>query len=145
MSGEGAAGAGGPVGPAGQDEQAGPEGQAGRAGQAGPEGPEGQAGKAGPEGQAGPEGHEARPDVPDDDYDIQSSDQDPSGDLGVSSEREGHAGPGQHAATGVRDTSEGRTTSLDDAPPEQSTGGHEPSPDGLEPKAGYSSKDPRSD
>ncbi|MCD4532534.1 hypothetical protein LRP67_00310 [Nocardioides sp. cx-169] len=90
-------------------------------------------------------GHEGRPDVPDDDYDVTESDQDPSGDMGVSSEREGHAGPGQHAATGVRDTSEGRATPGDDAPPEQSTGNTEPKPEGLEPKAGYSSKDPRSD
>ncbi|MCD4527084.1 hypothetical protein [Nocardioides sp. cx-173] len=90
-------------------------------------------------------GHEGRPDVPDDDYDVTESDQDPSGDLGVSSEREGHAGPGQHAATGVRDTSEGRPAPGDDTPPEQSTGNVEPQPEGLEPKAGYSSKDPRSD
>ena len=88
---------------------------------------------------------DGRPDVPDDDYDVQESDQDPTGDLGVSSEREGHAGPGQHGVTGVRDTSAGRATPDEDAPPEQSTGNVEPQPDGLDPKSGYSSKDPRSD
>jgi hypothetical protein len=86
-----------------------------------------------------------RPDVPDDDYDVQASDQDPTGDLGVSSEREGHTGPGQHGVTGVRDTSLGQADPDAETPPEQSTGNPEPQPEGLDPKAGYSSKDPRSD
>ena len=76
--------------------------------------------------------------------DLQSSHHDPSGGMGVSSEREGASGPGQHGTDGVRDTS---TVEDDhaDAPPEQSAGGVEENPDGLEPKAGYSKTDPRSD
>lgn len=66
------------------------------------------------------------------------------GDMGVSSERVGHAGPGQRASTGERDTRRVEPDA-DDLPPEQSTGNPEPQPEGLEPKAGYSSKDPRSD
>lgn len=66
-----------------------------------------------------------------------------AGDMGVSSEREGHAGPGQHGTDGVRYT--GPTDAPDDAPPEQSAGGEESNPEGVAPKAGYPSKDPRSD
>ena len=65
------------------------------------------------------------------------------GGMGVSSERTGHTGPGQHTTDGVRDNSVGQHTD-GDAPPEQSPGGEETNPQGLEPKAGYSSKDPRS-
>jgi hypothetical protein len=32
-----------------------------------------------------------------------------------------------------------------DAPPEQSAGGEEPNPDGIDPKAGYPALDPRSE
>jgi hypothetical protein len=81
----------------------------------------------------------------DDDYDITDSDQDVEGDIGVSSERVGHAGPGQQAPTGVRDTSEVEPDPDADLPPEQSAGGEEVKPEGLEPKAGYPSLDPRSD
>ncbi len=81
----------------------------------------------------------------DPDYDVTQSDQDISGDLGVSSEREGHAGPGQHAPTGTRDTLEGDPRPEDEKPREQSAGGEETNPEGLTPKAGYSSTDPRSD
>jgi hypothetical protein len=79
-----------------------------------------------------------------DDTDLRDSD----GGMGVSSERTGPTGPGQDSTTGVRDVSE---TDRDDAtdgadvPPEQATGGAEVNPDGLEPKAGYPSLDPRSD
>ena len=66
-----------------------------------------------------------------------------AGDMGVSSEREGHAGPGQHGTDGVRYTGPGEAPG--DAPPEQSAGGEETNPDGVAPKAGYPSKDPRSD
>ena len=66
------------------------------------------------------------------------------GGMGVSSERTGHTGPGQHTTDGVRDTSVGQHADPD-APPEQSPGGEETNPEGLEPKAGYPSKDPRSD
>lgn len=62
----------------------------------------------------------------------------------ISSDRIGHAGPGQRARTGTRDTS-ATPAPDDDAPPEQSTGGHEANPDGLAPRAGYPSLDPRSD
>lgn len=76
--------------------------------------------------------------------DLQSSHHDPSGGMGVSSEREGASGPGQHGTDGVRDTSTVEDDGTD-APPEQSAGGVEENPDGLEPKAGYSKTDPRSD
>jgi hypothetical protein len=79
----------------------------------------------------------------DDEYDVTDSDQNVEGDIGVSSERVGHTGPGQQAPTGVRDTREIEPD--DDQPPEQSAGGDEVQPDGLEPKAGYPSLDPRSD
>ena len=68
-----------------------------------------------------------------------------SGGMGVSSERVGPTGPGQHATDGVRDvTSEERPPDAD-VPPEQRPGAVEANPEGIEPKAGYSSKDPRSD
>ena len=64
-----------------------------------------------------------------------------AGGMGSSSERVGHAGPGQVGADGLRDTSVQDTP--EDAPPEQSPGGEEPQPDGVAPKAGYPSLDPR--
>ncbi|CAM3898341.1 hypothetical protein [Nocardioides zeicaulis] len=66
-----------------------------------------------------------------------------AGGMGSSSERVGHAGPGQVATDGLRDTS--RQSAPDDAPPEQSEGGDEPNPEGRAPKAGYPSLDPRSE
>jgi hypothetical protein len=80
----------------------------------------------------------------DDDYDITESDQNVEGDIGVSSGRDGPTGPGQYAATGVRDTSEIDPDPDADLPPEQSAGGEEVQPEGLEPKADYPSLDPRS-
>ena len=65
------------------------------------------------------------------------------GGMGVSSERTGHAGPGQDTTDGLRDTSANRPADPD-TPPEQSTGNEETNPEGLEPKAGYPSLDPRS-
>jgi len=80
-----------------------------------------------------------------DEYDVTESDQDVSGDIGVSSGREGYAGPGQHhAPTGVRDTSETEPDPDAPTPPEQSPGGEEENPEGIEPKAAYPSLDPRS-
>jgi hypothetical protein len=79
-----------------------------------------------------------------DDFDITDSDQNVEGDIGVSSERVGHAGPGQTAPTGVRDTSEIERDPDEDVPPEQAPGAEEVKPEGLEPKAGYPSLDPRS-
>lgn len=64
-----------------------------------------------------------------------------AGGMGSSSERVGHAGPGQVGADGLRDTSV--QDSPADAPPEQTPGGEEPQPDGVAPKAGYPSLDPR--
>ena len=65
------------------------------------------------------------------------------GGMGVSSERVGPTGPGQVGTDGVRDVTPGETPA--DASPEQSAGGAETNPDpGIPPKAGYSSKDPRS-
>lgn len=67
-----------------------------------------------------------------------------AGDMGVSSERTGPTGPGQHGTDGIRDTRPAAPSDDADTPPEQSTGNPEENPVGLEPKAGYSSKDPRS-
>jgi hypothetical protein len=80
----------------------------------------------------------------DDEYDITESDPSIDGSIGVSSERVGHTGPGQYAPTGVKDTSEIESEPDADLPPEQSPGREEPKPEGLEPKAGYPSLDPRS-
>jgi hypothetical protein len=66
-----------------------------------------------------------------------------AGAMGSSSEREGHVGPGQVGTDGLRDTSV--ADAPDDAPPEQSPGGEEPQPEGVAPKAGYPSLDPRHD
>jgi hypothetical protein len=75
--------------------------------------------------------------------DVQDSHHDASGDMGVSSEREGHAGPGQEGTDGVRDVTTERPEG--DVPPEQRPGAVEANPEGIPPKAGYSSQDPRSD
>lgn len=64
-----------------------------------------------------------------------------AGGMGSSSERIGHAGPGQVGADGLRDDSLMDTPA--DGPPEQSAGGPEPQPDGVMPKAGYPKLDPR--
>lgn len=60
-----------------------------------------------------------------------------SGGMGVSSERVGPTGPGQHATDGVKDTSRA------DVPPEDAPT-EEVQPEGLAPVAGYPSLDPRS-
>ena len=66
-----------------------------------------------------------------------------AGGMGVSSEREGHTGPGQVATDGVKDTS--ASVLEGDAPPEQAAGGEETNPDPATPPfAGYPSKDPQS-
>ena len=69
-----------------------------------------------------------------------------AGEMGVSSERTGPTGPGQHSTDGVRDVTPPDPSAEDDAdtPPEQSTGNPEENPEGLPPKSGYSSVDPRS-
>jgi len=74
---------------------------------------------------------------------LMESDQDPSGGIGVSSEVEGPAGPGQYAARGTRDTSPAETPGP--RVPEDTAGGEETNPEGIEPKAGYPSLDPRSE
>jgi hypothetical protein len=80
------------------------------------------------------------------DYDLTSSDQDTSGDMGVSSEREGHAGPGQHGTQGTRDVSPQERDPDADVPPEQSPEGVEVHPDPpIPPKSGYAKGDPRSE
>ena len=70
-----------------------------------------------------------------------------AGGMGVSSERVGPTGPGQDSTDGFRETSQLDATDDADAetPPEQTPGNPETNPEGLTPKAGYSSKDPRSD
>ncbi|MGA8256694.1 MAG: hypothetical protein WB767_08985 [Nocardioides sp.] len=79
-----------------------------------------------------------------DDYDLTASDQDTSGEMGVSSEREGPTGPGQHGTTGTRDVSPADRDTDTEVRPEQAPGGAEENPDGIPPKAGYPSLDPRS-
>ena len=66
-----------------------------------------------------------------------------AGGMGVSSERIGHAGPGQERTDGLLDTSP--VPPPEDPPPEQAPGAPEENPVGLQPKAGYPSLDPRSD
>lgn len=76
--------------------------------------------------------------------DVQDSHHDASGDMGVSSEREGHTGEGRHGTDGVRDVTPERPSD-EDSPPEQRPGAVEENPEGVTPKAGYSKTDPRSD
>ena len=76
--------------------------------------------------------------------DVRESHHDPSGDMGVSSEREGHAGPGQTDTDGIRDVTTERPAD-EDTPPEQRPGAVEENPEGITPKAGYPRLDPRSD
>ena|SRR5215203_233679 len=64
-----------------------------------------------------------------------------AGGMGSSSERVGHAGRGQVGTDGLRDTSQSSTPA--EAPPEQTSGGEEPHPEGVAPKAGYPRLDPR--
>ncbi|WP_122816388.1 hypothetical protein [Nocardioides pantholopis] len=65
------------------------------------------------------------------------------GEMGVSSERVGPTGPGQVSTDGVRDVAPVEPDG--DTPPEQSAdGAGEDNPTGLQPKAGYPSRDPRS-
>ena len=69
-----------------------------------------------------------------------------AGEMGVSSERVGPTGPGPaRRPTGCATSPSTSATPDDETRPEQSAGGPEDNPDGLAPKAGYSSKDPRSD
>ena len=68
-----------------------------------------------------------------------------AGDMGVSSERVGHAGPGQVSTDGLRDTSPVEVPDDAEVAPDRAPGEPEQNPEGLPPKAGYSSKDPRSD
>ncbi|WP_110183067.1 hypothetical protein [Nocardioides solisilvae] len=56
-----------------------------------------------------------------------------AGGMGLSSERVGHAGPGQEATDGLRDVAP-HPVDPADAPPEQSAGGEEPKPVGIPPK-----------
>jgi hypothetical protein len=71
-----------------------------------------------------------------------------AGGMGISSERVGPSGPGQESTDGERDTDEPPHTDQDgdhigsDAEFVQES---EDNPEGIEPKAGYPSKDPRSD
>jgi hypothetical protein len=68
-----------------------------------------------------------------------------AGGMGVSSERVGHAGPGQEATDGLRDVSEHERAPDEETLPEQSAGNPEDNPTGLPPKAGYPTLDPRDD
>jgi len=85
-----------------------------------------------------------KPVEPGEPRDVRDSHHDASGGMGVSSEREGHTGPGQHGTDGVRDVTPHRPAD-EDAPPEQRPGAEEENPEGVTPKAGYSRIDPRSD
>lgn len=62
--------------------------------------------------------------------------------MGVSSEREGPTGPGQHGTDGVRYT--GPAPASPETRPEQSRGSVETNPDPVTVKAGYPSRNPRS-
>lgn len=83
-----------------------------------------------------------------DTYDLTESDQDTSAGagsgMGVSSEREGPTGPGQHGTSGVRDVGPAEREPGAAVPPEQAPGAPETNPDGLAPKGGYPDDDPRS-
>lgn len=68
-----------------------------------------------------------------------------TGGMGVSSERVGHAGPGQEATDGLRDVSEHERAPDEETLPEQSVGNPEENPEGIPPKAGYPRLDPRAD
>jgi hypothetical protein len=68
-----------------------------------------------------------------------------AGEMGVSSERVGPAGPGQEATDGVRDVAPHERDPSEETPPEQTPGNPEDNPEGLPSKAGYPTKDPRSD
>ena len=61
-----------------------------------------------------------------------------AGDMGVSSEREGPTGSGQHATDGTRPTAPRDEDDDPDTPPEQQPGNPEGFRVGIEPKAGYS-------
>lgn len=63
-----------------------------------------------------------------------------SGDMGVSSERTGPTGPGQHATDGVRPVAPAERDPDAETPPEQSTGNPEENPAGLEPKPAHPEK-----
>ena len=69
-----------------------------------------------------------------------------AGGMGVSSERVGPTGPGQVGTDGTRDvTPPQEADDNGDEPPEQRPGNPEQNPEGLPPKSGYSSVDPRSE
>ncbi len=73
-----------------------------------------------------------------------------AGEMGVSSERVGSTGPGQHATDGRLDTSEGPAPTDGDTPSELTRDvreeGDEVQPEPpAPPVAGYNSRDPRSD
>ena len=67
-----------------------------------------------------------------------------AGGMGVSSERVGPTGPGQHATDGIREVNPSGEFGSEEDLPEQSTGGPEDNPAYGEPVAGYPSDDPRS-
>jgi hypothetical protein len=71
-----------------------------------------------------------------------------AGGMGVSSERVGHTGPGQQSTDGEKDTSEpphrDQSGDLVGSDAEDDPGDEE-NPEGITPKAGYPSHDPRSD
>ena len=69
-----------------------------------------------------------------------------AGGMGVSSERVGPTGPGQHATDGVREVNpSGEFGDDDESPPEQAPGGPEENPAGLDANPGFPKLDPRSD
>jgi hypothetical protein len=74
-----------------------------------------------------------------------SGTRDSGGDMGVSSERVGPTGPGQVSTDGLRDTTPVELPDDAEVAPDRAPGQPEQNPEGLPPKAGYSSTDPRSD
>jgi len=74
-----------------------------------------------------------------------------AGGMGISSERVGPTGPGQESTDGERDTSApvetdhaGDLVGSDELTPQDPLCEPETNPEGIPPKAGYPSKDPRS-
>jgi hypothetical protein len=64
--------------------------------------------------------------------------------MGVSSERVGHAGPGQQATDGLRDVAPHERTPEEEIAPDRAPGDPEANPAGIPPKAPPPRLDPRS-
>ena len=89
-------------------------------------------------------GHEQETDIRDSTPNSTGPDR-AAGGMGVSSERVGPTGPGQHTTDGVREVNpSGEFGEDDETPPEQAPGGPEGNSESPAPVAGYPKGDPRS-